>query len=337
MNILVDGRVLTHKYYTGVEKYTYEIINAFKDLKVNLDVIYPNFKNRYYAHLWEHLFLPIKSKKYSILFCPANIAPVWKNKRVKLVVTLHDLSFVYFPESYSRTFRMYYKWVIPRVLKLADGIITVSESEKRKILEIFPEAEKKIVVIYSGLSKKYKNRVINFQKEDYILYVGSLNPRKNFQGVINAFLKICNKIPHKLKIVGRDFKIYKKQQVKKNERIEFLGYLNEEEIIKLYSKCSLFVFPSFHEAFGFPVLEAMGCGAPVVTSNTSCFPELVKDGAILVNPYNVEEISNAIVKVLFDKNLQIYLIKKGYEIAQNFCWIKTANQILDFFDKILCA
>lgn len=335
MKILIDGRVLIQKFVTGVQLYARELLNAFNRLNIRYEVVYPPSGNRYLHHIWEHSLLPYKARKYDILFCPGNIAPLWKPSAFKLVITLHDLSFIYFPNSYSSAFRIYYKKVIPRVLSLSDAIITVSENEKKRINEYFPKFKHKVRVVPSGLRGKFKNVKIKYDKQNYILYVGSLNPRKNFQGVIKAFQKISSKIPHELRIVGGEFKIFKKVNLINSDRVRFLGYVDDDTLVELYSNCSLFVFPSFYEAFGFPVLEAMACGAPVITSNLSSLPEIADGAAVLVNPYDINELANAMLRVLEDRDLRDSLIRKGYERAQLFSWNKTAKGILSVFEEVL--
>lgn len=335
MKILIDGRVLTHSFITGVQLYAKELIRMFDKLGVNYKIAYPPSRIKWIHHVWEHTLLPCKAKKYDILFCPGNVAPFWKFSSFKIVTVLHDLSFLYFPNCYASSFRIYYKKIIPKVIKLSDIIITVSKSEKRGIGKYFPYFKEKIKVIYPGVPREFQNLKIEYKKENYILYVGSFNPRKNLFRVIKAFQKISDKIPHKLLIAGGKFKIFKRIKIENTKRVEFLGHVERDYLKMLYSKCSLFVFPSLYESFGFPVLEAMASGAPVITSNVSSLPEIAGDAAILVNPYNINEIADAILKVLKDEKLSNFLIKKGYERIKMFSWEKTAEEILNVFEEVL--
>jgi glycosyltransferase involved in cell wall biosynthesis len=337
MKVLIDGRVLKHKYITGVQRYTKDVIEVLNRLDFKIDLAVPPFKNKYLQHLWEHSVLPYKSTKYDILFCPSNVAPLWKPKNCKYVVTIHDISFLLFKDAYTFSFRKYYEFLIKNTLKVADKIITVSNSEKKMIKKYFPKYGDKITVIHNGVKEKFllSEKDILLEKEKIILYVGSLNKRKNLKGVIEAFLMIKDKIPHKLVIVALKQDIFRKTTFNLDDRIEFLDYLTEDELISLYKKAAVFVFPSLYESFGYPVIEAMGCGCPVVASKTSSIPEIAADAAILVNPYNVKEISDAMLNVVLDKKLSEELIKKGLQRAKMFTLDKTVEKLINVFKELM--
>jgi len=344
MKILIDGRVLKHSRITGVERYTIEIIENLKKIapkNFQIDIIVPPFRQKYLHHIWEHTVLPLTARNYDILFCPANIAPIWRYSRTKLVVTVHDLSFISFPHSFSKKFRFYYKTLIPYELKTADIIVTISNYIKSEIINTFNISRNKIFTIPLGVNINFFQTPPTYKKENYLLFLGSLNPRKNIKGVIEAFYMLLNKIPHQLWIVGGRFDIFKNdepcQLVKfiPADRIKLKGYLRDREIIELYRKATLFVFPSLYEGFGLPPLEAMACGCPVVVSNVASLPEVCGDAAYYVDPYDVESIAKGIYRVLTDENLRNSLIQKGLERARLFTWEKTAQQILKVFEKVL--
>lgn len=333
MKVIIDGRVLTHKFTTGVQRYTRELLKAFDEIGFTYQLSYPKSNNRYLQHLWEHFVLPHKAKDYNLLFCPGNIAPVWKYKRVKLVTTIHSLSFSH--AGYTKFFSAYYKLIIPRVVEISDKIITVSNTEKDNIVKHFPKYENKIVSIPNGISDIFLNQKTTFEKDDFILYVGSLNPTKNFQGVIKAFLQISNKVQHRLIIVGPMLSIYKKIYNPISEKIVFLGVVEDTQLIELYRKASLFVFPSFYESFGLPPLEAMACGCPVLVSHIPSLVETCGDAAVYCNPYDIEDISRKMLYLIKDEKLRKELIKKGLQRVKLFSWRKTAEETINVFKQIL--
>jgi len=343
MRLLIEGRVLKHRYTTGVERYVRELLRAFDKSRLKYDLVLPfGRNNKYFQHIWEHIYLPLKGTHYDILFCPANIAPVIKPKALKLIITIHDLSYMYFPDAYSFTFRKYYGFIIPKVLNLADAIITVSHSEKEALIKYFPSLRNKIYPIYLGVKEEFLNCPLAHEKEKFILYVGSLNKRKNLMGLIKAFKILINKIPHKLVIVGIKGDSFKKIEITKilkdipSERLIFMGQIeNNKRLMELYRRCYLFVFPSLYEGFGLPPLEAMACGCPVVVSNVSALPEICGDAAYYVNPYNINSIAEGIKRVLDNKDLREELIKKGLNRAKAFSWEKTAQEYLEIFHKVL--
>jgi len=338
MKLLFDARVLTHKKYTGVENYTKYILENLSK-KLQLSIVKPKSSNKYLAHLWSHFILPFKSG--DILFCPANTAPIFVPKNKKLIVTVHDVAFLTYPNSFSRLFGFYYRWLIPKVVKRADKIITVSDTSKQKILKYYPYAKKKIKVIHLGLDSEYKV-IDNVAKEKIILFVGSLNERKNFSSVIEAF-ELFNNNDYKLVIVGNfslNFSINDRtnnilKRAKENKHIEFKTNISDDELVKIYNHAALFIFPSFYEGFGLPPLEAMACGTPVIVSNLSSIPEVCGDAAVYVDPYNIEDIKEKILMVLQNSKLQQELIGKGLEHVKQFTWERAAEEHIKVFKKVL--
>lgn len=340
IKILIDGRVLFHNKVTGVENHAISIIEKMEE-KIDIDVAIPKYKNRYYSHFWEHFILPIKARKYDILFCPSNIAPLFLSKKIKLVVTLHDLSFKDFSQMYSLFFRKYYDFLVPKILKRADKILTISSFSYKRITKEYPFIKDKINFIYHG-----KNEIFDFdetiKKEDYILYVGSLNDTKNFSSVIKAFIKLKNS-KYKLKMImpsSSNFKIDENKlhllnEAKNNKNIEIIDYLSQDKLVKVYQKAKIFVFPSYHESFGFPVLEAFACGTPVICSNTSSLPEVGCDAVLYCDAYDVNDIKEKIELLLADEILQKKMIEKGLKRAKFFSWEKSADEHIKIFKEVL--
>jgi len=295
---------------------------------------------------WMQFVLPIQllTKKADVLFCPAFLAPVFSP--VPTAVSIFDMSFIRFPESCEYMFRKYLSFFMPLIKYRADSIITISLFSKKEIIELLHVPENKVRVVYLG----YKSIFRQIEQSDkidsirnkytggnkFILYVGTIEPRKNIPAIIKAFSCIREKghINHKFVICGSKGWYYQSIieliiKLKLQDDVILTGYVDENELPLIYNAADLFVFPSFYEGFGLPVLEAMACGCPVIASNTSSLPEVVGDAGILINPENFEEISDAIVKIIEKPEFRRELVLKGLERAKQFSWEKASKEILD--------
>ncbi len=339
MQLAFDGRVLRHSARTGVEHYAESI---YGQLQRHFELLKPISTQHYLQQVWEHTILPLKGRKSDLLFCPANIAPLYLPANTRLVLTLHDVAFKRFPQSFSPMFRIYYSLLVPKNIDRADRIITISEASKKEIIRFYPEAEEKLTVIPLGIHEKY--RVLpKIQKRKQILYVGSINERKNVTGVIEAFERLPEAQHYTLVIVGNffgNFSLSEKsekvlERAAANKNIVFKKGLDDEALIREYNEASCFVFPSFYEGFGLPPLEAMACGTPVITSNVSSMPEVCGDAAIYCDPYNVDDIAEKIRIVLQNRLLQAQMREKGLTRAAGFSWEKSAKAHLNLFEKVL--
>ncbi len=276
------------------------------------------------------------------------------------VVTFHDLSFERYPEFYSKSKNYWHYSMNPKKqARKAKKIIAVSESTKNDLVELYNVNPDRVEVIYSGInevsSTKYqvlsmeekKTKILNVRKkyslpEIYILYLGTLEPRKNIIGLVKAYELFRSKfiihnsksiIPN-LVIAGSKGWLYDDifetiNKSSQKENIILTGFIKEEDKPFLYSLANLFVYPSFYEGFGFPPLEAMSFGVPVITSNISSLPEAVSDAAIMIDPYNLDELEIAMETVLRNDNLKRRLIKKGLKQAKKFQWQNCAEKTLD--------
>lgn len=338
MKVVIDARVLNSNSYAGVQNYTKYILESISD-KLQLSVAKPKVKNKYLSHLWSHFVLPFK--KGDILFCPANMAPIFIPKSKKLVLTIHDLAFLTYPKSFSKIFQIYYSLLIPYNIKRADQIITISEASKKEIIDIFPQVKDKINIVVLGIDKKY-GIVKDLKKKKQILYVGSINERKNLIGAIESFERLPKELDYSLVIVGNFFDIFslskKMKEVlfraKKNNKIIFKQGLDDNALIVEYNVSRILIFPSFYEGFGLPPLEAMACGTPVITSNLSSMPEVCGDAALYVDPYNIEDITSKMEILINDKNLQKELVSKGLDKVRNFTWRKSALEHIKIFKEL---
>lgn len=336
MKILVDGRVLKHKHFTGVENYTDNVVKNLIN-EYGYEVAIPRFSNKYFAHLWEHCILPIKARHFDILFCPANIAPLFLPKKTKLILTIHDTFFMHNDSGLSRVFQMYYRFVIPRVAKKAAAIITVSCYSKEMIVRDIKIEASKIYAVHIS----HSFQIIEKQrKEKYILYVGSLNKRKNIANLLKGYFLLNTE--YSLYIVGRfgenfsdDLELKELlDRARSDKKIIFLEDIPTANLQEIYAKAYMFVFPSFAEGFGIPLLEAMASQTPIVTSRETVAQEVCKDAAIYIDPKQPSDIANSINKLLQNKELCEHLQNLGVERVKHFSWAKTTSEYKKIFNAV---
>ena len=310
--------------------------------------IYPNLKVIYlkkrHKLIWDYLVLPSALKNYKIDICifTKNVVPF--PIKCKSIVIIYDLIHLKDPGVYRWTDAWYMKSILPHSAQKANAIITISENTKRELMKYTHVPDKKINVVYLAVEKRFKpiteneiNILSGYKiQKPYILYVGSLSPRKNIIRLIKAYenLKQIYNIPHALILAGskawKEKEIYKLiNKSKYKDSILNTGRIAENHLPCLYTLSDVFVYPSLYEGFGLPILEAQACGCPVVCSSTSSLPEIGADGVHKVNPYLVEDIQDGIYKVISDNDYKIKLIEKGYRNIKRFSWEKTAKEILD--------
>jgi len=335
--IIFDARVLKRSKITGVERYAKEIFNYIREKHNDVECLTPMNLGRIYEHIWTHTILPVRTylRGASVLFCPVNDAPFVLPRKVRLVVTIHDLAFIRFPEMYSWSFRTYYRLVLPIIIKRADRLICISKSEESYILDRFPEAIGKTKVIYHGVSDKFSN--LEPLKEKKILAVASFNKHKNLKNLLLAFERIMSDIPHSLTLVGSPRTVISSDdeleaiisRLSVSGRIALTGYVTDDELRYHYATAEVFVFPSYFEGFGLPILEAMSSKCVVCCSNTSAMPEVAGEAAVYFDPSVVEEISASIIRVTEDKIFSDKLRELGYLRAKQFSWIQAGRRTLD--------
>ena len=312
----------------------------------NFKIIFLNSPNRFCWNLWT---LPNYLKKNPVdIFHTQYIAPFWLPKNTKLVLTIHDISFNFFPEHIKKTDLFFLKTLIPRSIRRADKIITVSASERDKIIDFYKITPEKVDFTYNGVDfEKFSQRFSNEQKktirkkynlpEKFLLYLGTLQPRKNIPVLIEAM----ESIDIKLVIAGnRDVHNFDRkidEAIEKNDlqdKIIFPGWIDEEDKPALLQMADCFVFSSLYEGFGIPVIEAMSAGTPVVCSDIPVLREIGKGATLFCDPENSQQFSENISKILNDENLRRDLAEKGKSIAQKFTWPKTAEKTLEIYKSL---
>jgi glycosyltransferase involved in cell wall biosynthesis len=295
------------------------------------------FKN----HAWEQIVLPRLAQKYGVdvLHCPANLAPVLYFG--KSIVNIHDLCFLVQPAWFSWSFRFIYSWLVPLIAKRATRIITNSNYSKNDILELLNVDANRIRLTYWAVDSLFFTHNLPYPlREHRILFVGSLEPRKNLKGLLEAFnLYRSQNIESRLKltIVGCESSLFAGERYNLGDfasEIDFVGYISDNDLAKLYGNSLALVYPSFYEGFGFPPLEAMAAGTPVITSHNSSLPEVVGDAALLVDPSNPVEMARAIQEVLKPERAA-ELIARGRAQVQLFQWKEVGEHMVDIYRELL--
>lgn len=388
MKIGVDVRCLMDARRTGVEEYTLNLLlnlfeidqkndyvlffNSWKEPAFNFS-IFLNHKNVQLKRFkipnkllnlcfW-YLNWPKIDKMIGgadIFFMP-NIIFGSLSKDTKLILTIHDLSFERCPEHYSWKRRLWHIFINPKKMcERADKIIAVSDSTKNDLISLYNEDSKKIITVFSAVSDDFKiidrndNKLIELKEKyklpyRFILYFGTIEPRKNIQGIIRAYDELMrhsmqnkNDILSKYELVIAGEKGWLSEQIfteinksKFKEKIRIINSIPNEEKTYLYNLAALFVYPSFFEGFGFPPLEAMKCGIPVVVSNNSSLPEVVGKGAIMIDPAKPNEIFAAMKEILLNNKLREMIIVHSRERAGVFDWKNTAAKYLDIINKMV--
>lgn len=269
--------------------------------------------------------------------------------QVKSVFTLHDLVFRFYPETHMPLNRWFLTLMMPRFLQAADAVIAVSECTKRDAIRLYGVDESKIRVIYEGVNPCFRlapSEAISAVRqnhnlpEHFILSVGTIEPRKNLNTLLAAYRALRHRgAEFKLVIVGKKGWLYqgffrRLRELGLEDEVIFPGFVPDDDLPALYSAADLFVFPSLYEGFGLPLLEAMACGTPVVTSDVSSLPEIVGDAAITVDPHKAEELAEAILRILEDPVLRVRLQNKGLARAKIFSWEDTAKKTLEIYEDV---
>lgn len=296
----------------------------------------------------DSLFLSSTKEKFDLVHKPNATAFLFPVKWHK-VITIHDLAALHITSLSNPLHRTFYREAVKQSIQQADAIITPSEFTRRDVIDTFNILPQKVVTIYSGINpfflqrenKNQNNFIKNYNLNHFILTVGTIEPRKNLVTLIKAF-EIAKKrgIPHKLVIVGKKGWLWK-DIIKRIERSSYLrdivmtDYVSNNTLRSLYKNADCFVYPSLFEGFGFPVLEAMACGCPVITSNVSSLGEIAKNAAITFGPYDTEGYAREIIRIINDKNQRQNMISKGFLRAAEFSWEKTARQTLKLYKKVM--
>ena len=310
---------------------------------------------------WEQFALPKAAKQYGcdILHCTSNTAPFFTD--IPLITILHDI--IYMESSYLKILtssasayqkfgNIYRKLVVPRVVKKSKKVVTVSHFEKNRIGDFFGiKGSNKLEAIYNGVSEHFKE-ITNKDElhrvkakynlpDKYFFFLGNTDPKKNTKGTLKAFSDFLKQTKSNYKLVMLD---YDKTELTKllndiNDvdlinHIVLTGYVINTDLPAIYSQCDVFLYPSLRESFGIPMLEAMSCNVPVITSNTSSMPEIAEDAAHIINPFNPEEITQGLIEIINNETYRTTLCEKGLQRSKQFSWKNMAKEYLHLYELI---
>ncbi|HVN53912.1 MAG TPA: glycosyltransferase family 1 protein [Anaerolineaceae bacterium] len=313
-----------------------------KTLRTRMDTLYRDL-------IWMHLILPIQARKtyIDLLHMPANLCPIYSPCPV--VLTILDTIIYQNPNNFPLWQRNYFLALGPHSARNAAHIITISESSKADIVKTFGISPEKITSIPIAVSPEFrildeshiKNVKLKFGLNRFILTVGAIEPRKNLLRLMQAFNMIRNNYPDIVLVHAgprgwhMDHLMPYIEQQGLSSSVRFIGRVPLSELVGLYNAATLFAYPSLYEGFGLPVLEAMSCGCPVITSNVSSMPEIAGGSTILIDPLQTEEIAGAIQSLISKPDLREILRQKGLQRANCFSWSQCANETIEVYQKVL--
>ena len=370
MRLTINGRFLTQPV-TGVQRYARELCatldEALPDLAastgLSVELLTPPLAPGPAAdvptydhltvrevgsgggHRWEQTVLPRHLAGSDVLFCPGNTAPLitLRRKRPAVVVTVHDLAFRDFPETVSPTFRRVYEVLVPATMKRAERVITVSEAERTRMLAHFPTAAGRLTAVANGGLPRQRPVASADDppppEGPFLLYVGSLNPRKNVAGIIAACRALLAERPElRAVFVGDPSGIYQAVDLgPADDRLVFAGKLSDAALEAHYDAASVMLFPSFHEASGLPPVEAMAHGCPVVVSEIPALRERCGDAALYCDPHDVDTMVAAVSRILDEPDLAADLAARGRVRAAQFTWENCLSATLAVLENAAAA
>lgn len=305
------------------------------------------------ARIWHRLRLPLPVNWFTgqiDLFHATDfvLPPLVSNTRS--ILTVHDLSFVRVPETTVPSLKRYLDVVVPRSVRRADHILADSQATKDDLIALYDTPPDKITVLLSGVDRRFKpsqrprehlRNKYHLPDGDYIFSIGTIQPRKNYERLVAAVAQLRER-RHDVRLViagGKgwlDTPIYDAiQYTDMTDYVHFLGFVDDADLPDLYTHAAVFAFPSLYEGFGFPVLESMACGTPVLTSNVSSLPEVAGDSALTVDPYDVSAIADGLERLLTDSALRQSCVAGGFQHVQRFDWEQSARLLLRVYQDVL--
>ncbi len=364
MKIAIDASRAVKVQKTGVEQYSNALISSWINMHIQDELYFfapidppkefsslpKNFRWIKVAgkKLWSQYYLitALKKNKTDILFVPSHIIPFlyFKNS----VITIHDVGYMVKPELYHKKETIYQKWTNKYCIEKAKGIIVPSNHTKKEIVKYFKTDPSKIKVIPHGYNQnlfypKIDNLTYKDIQKPYIYFVGRIESKKNIINLLKSFelLRKESKIKHSLVLAGKDGygadeikKEYEKLSSELKKQIYFLGYVDDQTNSNLMRNADIFFFPSYYEGFGFPIIEAMACGIPVVCSNSTSLPEIAGNASILIDPDKPFSMAVALSKIINNKKLHELMIKTGLKRAKFFSWKKCASETIEYIKLI---
>jgi glycosyltransferase involved in cell wall biosynthesis len=309
---------------------------------------------RWLYRIWYRLSLPLSVQWFTgdldLFHSPDFVLPPVRG-HIPTLLTVHDLSFLHFPDTFTPSLVGYLNRVVPRSVRRASHVLADSEATKSDLIQAYNVPAEKVTVLFSGVSNDFHpvsdERLISHVRHKYgigerpyVLSVSTLQPRKNFQMLIRAFKAVSARFPHTLVIAGGKGWLYEQivDEIARQElegRVLLVGFAADDDLPALYSGASLFAYPSIYEGFGLPLLEAMACGAPVLNSNASCLPEVAGDATVQLSPLDPSAWSEAIVSLLEDAPKRASMVAAGFLQARRFTWSRAAQELRALYTRLL--
>jgi glycosyltransferase involved in cell wall biosynthesis len=308
---------------------------------------------RWLYRLWYRLRLPLPVQlitgQLDLFHSPDFVLPPVSGN-IPTLLTVHDLSFVHSPQTFPARLVSYLNRVVPWSVNRATHILADSLATKQDLIDVWQVPADKITVLYCGVNAMFQpvteDEVLtavrhryNLGKTPYVLCVGTIQPRKNYQMLIRAFRPVAAALPHNLIFAGGKGWLYKEMmaEVEKQElngRVHFIGFVDDADLPALYSASELVAMPSLYEGFGLPLLEAMACGVPVLSSNASSLPEVVGETAVTLSPHNQQAWSQTLHDLLSDPDARQQMVTAGFQQVRQFTWQKSARQLLAVYNAL---
>lgn len=300
-------------------------------------------RSRYVKRIAAPLFL--SSKRFHLLHFPTEMSMyLVRAGAARVVVTVHGLASILLPAELHEKLPMRARFKYKQLLESADRIVTVSESSKRDIISVYEVAPERITVVYNGIDEVFKpgdRSIAREQERPFLLSVGATIPKKNVSSIVRMLAALKERgLPHKLVHIGPPGSAQESLEAdvrRFNLRgdVEFVGYASKESLAEHYRRADALIFPSFHEGFGIPIVEAMASGCPVVTSTAFSMPEVAGEAALLVDPYNVEALITQAYRLLTNATLRTELIELGLHRAKRFSWNRCADETARVYREVL--
>lgn len=370
MLIGFDASRLSVQERTGTEQYTWELLTALaridrrndyllytNGLPAALPPLPPNYRLRSLRlpRLWTHLRLSAEMllRSPDVLFVPAHVLPLWSPRHA--VVTIHDLGYLYYPEAHPPARRLYLRLATIWNARRATHILADSEATRRDIVRYCRVPASKITVVYLGVGERFRpvadpHRLRTVMEcygisTPYLLFVGTVQPRKNLQRLIEAWARFLRRHPaHELALVLAGKRGWLTDAIERRAgelgiagRVHFTGYVADDDLPALIGGALGYLLPSLYEGFGLPLLEAQACGTPVLTSPVSSLPEVAGDAAIYVEPLDVDAIADGIARLVFEPELRERLRLRGLQRVVEWSWERTARETLAILEKAISA
>lgn len=311
---------------------------------------------RWLYRLWYRLRLPLpvqwSTGPLDLFHSPDFVLPPVSG-HIPTLLTVHDLSFAHYPELFPVPLIQYLNRVVPWSISRATHVLADSQATKHDLITLWQVPADKITVLYCGVDTRFKpvteNKRLTAVRHKYalgdtpfILNVGTIQPRKNYQMLIRAFQPVAETFPHNLIFAGGKGWLYDEMMAEVgrqglNGRVHFIGFVDDNDLPALYSAASLLTFPSFYEGFGLPLLEAMACGVPVISSNASSLPEVVGDSGLLLSPHDEAAWSAGLNELLADPLRRARMVADGFRQARQFTWVKVGQELLSLYQNLIQA